>query len=184
MNIQNQILDSIDIIVKKALENQQNTETVPSIVEGIANDKYVVTVNGTKCEVYDSVGCNPSIGKSVWVQIPNGDIKGAFITGLRGNAEGSGGGGGSIRNQADWYETNVNSPSFIRNKYITVNMPTTRSNIKTNESFNIAFGKIARYLEDLSDLAFKNKISTSDIENLDSVLSKPITDDMIHSLFK
>lgn len=183
MNIQEEILNSIDVMIQKSLEKQLTTKTVPSIVEGISDDKYIVTVNGNKCKVYDSVGCNPGIGKGVWVQIPDGDITKAFITGLRGNAEGGGGGGGSVRSQSDWYETNANSPSFIRNKYITVNMPSTRSNIQTNESFNIAFGKIAKYFNDLSDIAFKEKLTTSDISNLDSVLSKPITDAMIHSLF-
>lgn len=183
MNIQEEILNSMQIMIDKSLEKATTTKTIPSVVEGISNNKYVVTIDGNRCEIYDSVGCNPTIGKGVWVQIPNGDLKKAFITGLRGNAEGGGGGGGGVRSQADWYETNPNSPSFIRNKYITINKPSNRSNLESKDNFNVAFSKIAKYFDDLGQYAFKSELKTSDIIDLGDALSKPITSEMIRNLF-
>ena len=187
MDIRDEIIKSIEVMVDKSLENQKTTVTKPAIVESIKNNKYKVTVDGTSIYVYDSVGCDPTIGAGVWIQIPNGDIGNAFITGLRNNAEG--GGGSPIRYQSDWLETNPNSPSYIRNKLNNIYFTPSaiRTNIVSGESFSVLFGKIARYFNDLGNLAYKNNITTSDITNFDSkmqeLLSKSITDEMIHALF-
>lgn len=187
MDIRDEIIKSIEVMIDKSLENQKNTTTKPAIVESINNNKYQVSLNGTTISVYDSVGCDPTIGAGVWVQIPNGDIKNAFITGLRDNAEG--GGGSSIRYQSDWLETNPNSPSYIRNKLNNIYFTPydVRENIQSGDAFSVLFGKISKYLGDLNDLAYKENIQVSDItdfeETMGRILSVPITDEMIHNLF-
>ena len=188
MDIRDEIIKSIEVMIDKSLEDQKNTTTKPAIVESINNDKYQVSLNGTTISVYDSVGCDPTIGAGVWVQIPNGDIKNAFITGLRANAEG--GGGSPIRYQSDWLETNPNSPSYIRNKLNNIYFTPSaiRENIQSGESFSVLFGKIAKYLGDLKYLAYKENVEVSDItdfdETMERLLSVPITNEMIHSLFE
>lgn len=192
MNIQEEIIKSIAVMIDKSLEEQDSklTKTKAGIVKSINDDRYQVEIDGVEYNVYDSVGCDPGIGKGVWVQIPNGRVTDAFITGLRGNAEGGGGGGGGRRYQADWLETNPNSPSYIRNKLnnIYFDMAVRRENIQSGESFSVLFGKIARYFNDLGNMAFKNNVNVSDITDFEStmatLLSKPIPDALIYELFE
>lgn len=97
MNIQDEIINSIDIMVQKAIEKSQPTTTRRGVVTGVENGKYQVSIDGTTVSVYDSVGCNPKIGDGVFVQTPNGSLINAFITGLlQNNAKGGGGGGTSV----------------------------------------------------------------------------------------
>ena len=183
-NIQNELISAINVLIDKSLENYDSTTTKAGVVKSISNDRYQVMVNGTEYNVYDAVGCDPGIGSGVWIQVPNGKVTDAFITGLRGNADGGGGGGGR-RYQADWLETNPNSPSYIRNKLNSINfvMALNRENIRSGETFEVLFGKIAKYFNDLGSLAFQNSVNVSEISDLDSVLSKPIPDSMIYALF-
>ena len=189
MDIQNEIIKSIEVMIDKSLERYDATTTKAGVVQSINNDRYLVVIDGVEYNVYDAVGCDPGIGKGVWVQIPNGRVTDAFITGLRGNAEGGGGGGGR-RYQADWLETNPNSPSYIRNKLNNIDfvMATRRENIQSGESFAVLFGKIAKYFNDLKGLAYKDNINVSEIsdfeQTMDVLLSKPITNDMIYRLFE
>jgi len=185
-NIQNEIINSIQVMIEKS----DSTTTKAGIVTRINNDRYQVSINGIEYNVYDAVGCDPGIGSGVWVQIPNGKVSDAFITGLRGNAEGGGGGGSGRRYQADWLETNPNSPSYIRNKLnnIDFTMYPIRQNIQSGESFAVLFGKIAKYFNDLGDLAYSSSVSVSDIADfyttMDTLLSKPIPDFLIQALFE
>lgn len=92
MNIQDEIINSIGIMVDKAIEKSQPTTTKKGVVTGIKDGKYQVSVDGTTLEVYDSVGCNPKVGDGVFVQTSNGSLINAFITGLlKNNAKGGGG---------------------------------------------------------------------------------------------
>lgn len=91
-DIKDEIINSIGIMVDKAIEKSQSTTTKKGVVTGMENGKYLVSVDGTTLSVYDSVGCNPKVGDGVFVQTSNGSLINAFITGLlKNNAKGGGG---------------------------------------------------------------------------------------------
>lgn len=79
MDIQNEIIKSIDIIVQKYLERYQFLDA-ESVVLEVKNNKYKVNINGGDYYVKDGVGINPTVGTAVWIHIPNGDIKNAYIS--------------------------------------------------------------------------------------------------------
>ena len=92
MDIQKSIIDAIDVMVQKGIENSQTTTTRRGVVTGMEDGKYQVSIDGMTVNVYDSVGCNPKVGDGVFVQTPNGSLINAFITGLlKNNAKGGGG---------------------------------------------------------------------------------------------
>lgn len=92
MDIKDSIINAIDVMVQKGIEQSQSTTTRRGVVIGIDNGKYQVDVDGSTLNVYDSVGCNPKIGDGVFVQTSNGGLMNAFITGLcTSNAKGGGG---------------------------------------------------------------------------------------------
>lgn len=96
-DIKDEIINSIGIMVDKAIEKSQSTTTKKGVVTGMENGKYLVSVDGTTLSVYDSVGCNPKVGDGVFVQTSNGSLINAFITGLlKNNAKGGGGGGSTV----------------------------------------------------------------------------------------
>lgn len=78
MSIQDEILKSIDIMVRKSIEQYQKLD-VASVVTEIKDNKYKVTIDGADYYVKDGVGINPVVGMSVWVHIPNSDMKNAYI---------------------------------------------------------------------------------------------------------
>lgn len=82
MNIQEEIIKAINVIVEKNIEKYQLLD-VPSVVTGVKNGKYKVTINGAEYYVKDGVNINPAIGTLVWIHIPNGDIKNAYISARR-----------------------------------------------------------------------------------------------------
>lgn len=84
MNIQAEILKSIEIMVQKALRKYERTE-MAAVVEAVNGDKYTVTIDGYKYEVKDGINLNPSVGTPVWVKLPNGtgNMTGAYIMAKR-----------------------------------------------------------------------------------------------------
>ena len=68
MNIQNEIIKTIELIVQKAVENQQNLD-VSSVVVGIKGNKAKVIVDGAEYWVNNTLGL--AIGDNVWLHIPN-----------------------------------------------------------------------------------------------------------------
>lgn len=82
MDIQNEIIKSIDIIVSKYMEKYQFLDA-PSVVLEVKNNKYKVNINGGDYYVKDGVNINPTVGTAVWIHIPNGDIKNAYISARR-----------------------------------------------------------------------------------------------------
>lgn len=82
MNIQEEILKSIELMLQKALEKHQ-TSDVASVVTEIKNNKYKVTINGADYWVKDGVGIKPAVGTLVWIHVPNGQIGNAYISARR-----------------------------------------------------------------------------------------------------
>lgn len=82
MNIQEEILKSIETMVEKTILKFQNPD-VASVVTGIHNGKYQVSINGADYYVKDGVGISPGVGTAVWIHIPNGNLKNAYIAALR-----------------------------------------------------------------------------------------------------
>ena len=68
MDIQNEIIKTIELIVQKAVENQQNLD-VSSVVVGINGNKAQVIVDGNIYEVNNTLGLKK--GDNVWLHIPN-----------------------------------------------------------------------------------------------------------------
>lgn len=83
MDIQGEIIKTIDIMIAKRLEKSQISTDVASVVQEISGTKYKVTINGTKSWVKCGTNLSLNIGTPVWVHIPNGNINDAFILAYR-----------------------------------------------------------------------------------------------------
>ena len=83
MSIQDELLNTIETYVDKALSKRTLTHVVASVVTGIENSKYRVNIDGQDYMIKDAVGINPTVGMGVWVMIPDVGIGQAFIVGKR-----------------------------------------------------------------------------------------------------
>ena len=83
MSIQDELLNTIETYVQKAINKQSPTRVIPSVVTGVENGKYKVGLDGNDYLVKDAVGINPTAGMGVWVMIPDMGIGYAFIVGKR-----------------------------------------------------------------------------------------------------
>ena len=83
MSIQDELLNTIETYVQKAINKQSPTRVIPSVVTGIANNKYKVNIDGNDYLIKDAVSINPTVGMGVWVMIPETGIGQAFIVGKR-----------------------------------------------------------------------------------------------------
>lgn len=83
MSIQDELLNTIETYVQKAINKQSPTRVVPSVVTGINSKKYKVNIDGKDYMVKDAVGINPTVGMGVWVMIPDMGIGQSFICGKR-----------------------------------------------------------------------------------------------------
>ena len=83
MSIQDELLNTIETYVQKAINKQSPTRVMPSVVTGINSKKYKVNIDGKDYMIKDAVGINPTVGMGVWVMIPNVGIGQAFIVGKR-----------------------------------------------------------------------------------------------------
>lgn len=83
MDIQSEIIKAIDIMIVKRLENLKISTDVASVVQDIKGNKYKVAINGN--EIWVKCGTNISVSKGslVWIHIPNGNIKDAFILAIK-----------------------------------------------------------------------------------------------------
>jgi hypothetical protein len=98
MNIQNEIIKTIELIVQKTVENQQNLD-VSSVVIGTKGDKAKVIVDGVEYWVDNTLGLE--VGDGVWMHIPNSrkNMNQMYMSNTKTKAisgGGSGGGGGDI----------------------------------------------------------------------------------------
>lgn len=91
--IEDAILNSIDILVKKAVCNINADKTIlGNIISVLSNDRYNVLVNGAEYEIQGSSSVKYTLGQSVEVFVPLGDFS---RISFKGTSIG-GGGGGSI----------------------------------------------------------------------------------------
>lgn len=80
--IAEEILKTIDLAIQERVSKLYNTD-IPSVVTEIKNNKYKVTINGLEKFVKDGVGISPTVGQAVWVHLPNGNIRDAYISAFR-----------------------------------------------------------------------------------------------------
>ena len=83
MSIQDELLNTIETYVQKAINKQSPTRVIPSVVTGINSKKYKVNIDGNDYMIKDAVGINPTVGMGVWVMIPESGIGQSFIVGKR-----------------------------------------------------------------------------------------------------
>ena len=83
MSIQDELLNTIETYVQKAINKQAPTRVIPSVVNGVENGKYKVNIDGNDYMIKDAVGINPTVGMGVWIMIPDMGIGQAFIVGKR-----------------------------------------------------------------------------------------------------
>ena len=69
MSIQDEIINTIETVVKKYLDNLKISRDVPSVVTAISNDKYKVIIDGTEHWLKDGIGLNLTVGTQVWIRI-------------------------------------------------------------------------------------------------------------------
>jgi len=81
MDIQNEIIQAIEILIKKNLPPSRLD--IPTVIIGIEGDKYLVQIDAGQYYVRDGINLNPTIGTKVWVHLPNGNINQAYIAAKR-----------------------------------------------------------------------------------------------------
>lgn len=82
MNIKEEIIESTNIIVDEAIKGLVGCD-IPATIEKKQGNKYQVTIKGVTKFIKDGVGISPSVGDAVWVRLPNGLIKDAYIEARR-----------------------------------------------------------------------------------------------------
>ena len=89
MNIQKEIIKSIDIIVQKRIEAKVGSISydVAATIEAVSSGKYQVTISGTTYLLQVGTSITPSVNDTVWVHVPNGKLTNAFILGYKTKAE-------------------------------------------------------------------------------------------------
>ena len=83
LNIQEEIFKSIETIVRRVMETSHIPLVVPSAIVDARNDKFVVVINGNNYSVKNGTGIELERGTPVWVTVPDGDYKNAFICAKR-----------------------------------------------------------------------------------------------------
>ena len=78
-----EIYQTVENLVNGRLKNINTSIDVATVVTGISNGKYKVTINGNDYWVKDGVNISPTIGMAVWVHVPNGKYTQAFIMAKR-----------------------------------------------------------------------------------------------------
>ena len=69
MSIQDEIIKTVETVVKKYLDNLQISRDVPSVVTAISNDKYKIEFDGETHWLKDGIGLNLTVGTQVWIRI-------------------------------------------------------------------------------------------------------------------
>ena len=69
MSIQEEIIDTVETVVKKYIGRLNISRDVISVVTAISNDKYKVIVDGTEHWLKDGIGLNLTVGTQVWIRI-------------------------------------------------------------------------------------------------------------------
>ena len=69
MSIQEEIIETVEMVVKKYVGRLNISRDVISVVTAISDDKYKVTVDGVEHWLKDGIGLNLTIGTQVWIRI-------------------------------------------------------------------------------------------------------------------
>ena len=69
MSIQEEIIETVETVVKKYLNNLKISRDVPSVVTAISNDKYKIEFDGETHWLKDGIGLNLTVGTQVWIRI-------------------------------------------------------------------------------------------------------------------
>ena len=69
MSIQEEIIETVETVVKKYVGRLNISRDVISVVTAISNDKYKVIIDGTEHWLKDGIGLNLTVGTQVWIRI-------------------------------------------------------------------------------------------------------------------
>ena len=69
MSIQDEIINTVETVIKKYLDNLKISRDVPSVVTAISNNKYKVEFDGETHWLKDGIGLNLTVGTQVWIRI-------------------------------------------------------------------------------------------------------------------
>ena len=69
MSIQDEIINTVETVVKKYLDNLKISRDVPSVVTAISNNKYRLEFDGETHWLKDGIGLNLTVGTQVWIRI-------------------------------------------------------------------------------------------------------------------
>ena len=69
MSIQDEIINTVETVIKKYLDNLKISRDVPSVVTAISNNKYKVEFDGEIHWLKDGIGLNLTVGTQVWIRI-------------------------------------------------------------------------------------------------------------------
>lgn len=87
MDIQNEIIQTIDLMIEKRLDDKNLPRMVQSVVVGSGKRGYICSINGSERTIPCVSGLTLTPGLSVWICIPNGEISKAFIVGTVKDAQ-------------------------------------------------------------------------------------------------
>ena len=62
MSIQDEIINTVETVIKKYLDNLKISRDVPSVVTAISNDKYKIEFDGETHWLKDGIGLNLTVG--------------------------------------------------------------------------------------------------------------------------
>lgn len=83
MNAQDEIIRSIEYMIQSAIQKMKLSQDIPSVISKKENGKFIINLYGKDIVVKDGVNLNPNVGTPVWIHVPNGNIKDAYIAAKR-----------------------------------------------------------------------------------------------------
>ena len=69
MSIQEEIIETVEMVVKKYVGRLNISRDVISVVTAISNDKYKIEFDGETHWLKDGIGLNLTVGTQVWIRI-------------------------------------------------------------------------------------------------------------------
>lgn len=92
MDINNEILKTIQYGIDRSMRGMKTDVTFPSVVYEVnENGTYTIKKDGQDYHVPNASGCAVSPGQQVWVKIPMGRLERMHICGISGGLDASGG---------------------------------------------------------------------------------------------
>ncbi len=69
MTIKEELLDTIETLIKKEIQKQSKNKDVISVVTAVNGDKYKVNIDGTDHWLKDGIGLGLTVGTQVWIRV-------------------------------------------------------------------------------------------------------------------